>query len=150
VSGDLPTLQFAQSIDTITIVHPSYVPRELIRIGTTDWTLTPIVFAPFHSDPAELSRCLRAVVALATSSRGRSPRSSSETTKRACPLQSANFSNHVKKRHQSNDIDWDAVPGSTRLQHLPIFPTTSGIQLRIDRNELTGTLSETGGSSKTR
>lgn len=46
LEADLTTLQFAQSADIITIVHPSYVPRELARTGHTAWTLTAITFAP--------------------------------------------------------------------------------------------------------
>jgi hypothetical protein len=111
VSGDLPTLQFAQSIDTITIVHPSYVPRELIRIGTTDWTLTPIAFAPDIATPQnffvppsgggtgdELSWAITAI--------------KSETYEESLPLQSANFSNHVPSEATPTTISWDAVPGA--------------------------------------
>ena len=44
--ADLPTLQWVQSADVVTIVHPSYAPRELRRTGNTAWSLTPIVFNP--------------------------------------------------------------------------------------------------------
>lgn len=45
-SADVFALHFAQSADVITIVHPNYAARELARNGATDWTLTPISFAP--------------------------------------------------------------------------------------------------------
>lgn len=44
VEANLQTLQYAQSGDIVTIVHPSYAPRELRRTGHTSWTLTSIAF----------------------------------------------------------------------------------------------------------
>lgn len=44
LNADLATLQFAQSADVVTIVHPNYAPMELKRLGATNWTLTNLVF----------------------------------------------------------------------------------------------------------
>ena len=41
---DLVGLKFAQSGDVLTIVHPSYEPRELSRTGDTSWTLSLLNF----------------------------------------------------------------------------------------------------------
>ena len=41
---DLFKLQTTQSADVMYIVHPSYAPRKLTRIGHTSWTLTEIDF----------------------------------------------------------------------------------------------------------
>lgn len=43
-TADIPDLRFAQSFDKIVIVHPSYAPRELIRLGHDNWTLSAISF----------------------------------------------------------------------------------------------------------
>jgi len=45
-AADIFELEYAQSGDVLTIVHPSYAPRELVRITNTDWTLTEISFDP--------------------------------------------------------------------------------------------------------
>ena len=37
-------MHYAQSNDVLTLVHPEYAPRELRRLGATNWTLTPIKF----------------------------------------------------------------------------------------------------------
>ena len=42
--ADIPTIKFAQSADTLYLVHPSYAPRKLTRSGHTTWTLTTITF----------------------------------------------------------------------------------------------------------
>ena len=47
----LDDLHFAQSSDVLTLVHPSYAPRELRRYGPTDWRLVEIEFNPSVSAP---------------------------------------------------------------------------------------------------
>jgi hypothetical protein len=55
LAADLPTLQVVQSADVLTIVHPSYAPRELRRTGHTHWVLTPIAFGPGIGSPGTLA-----------------------------------------------------------------------------------------------
>lgn len=43
-ASDLWDLSFAQSADTLYIVHPSYAPRKLQRGGPTNWTLNTLAF----------------------------------------------------------------------------------------------------------
>lgn len=42
--GDLFSIHYVQSADVMTLVHPSYPPMELRRLGALNWTLTPITF----------------------------------------------------------------------------------------------------------
>lgn len=42
LQADLATLDFAESADVLTIVHPNYAPRELTRVTSTNWTLTKL------------------------------------------------------------------------------------------------------------
>lgn len=51
VETDLFDLHFVQSADVLTIVHPSYEPRELRRLGAASWQLSTITFAPTLSTP---------------------------------------------------------------------------------------------------
>jgi hypothetical protein len=43
-AADLFDIHFVQSADVLTLVHPSYAPRELRRYGATDWRLATISF----------------------------------------------------------------------------------------------------------
>jgi hypothetical protein len=52
LEADLFDLHFVQSADVLTITHPSYAPRELRRLGATNWTLTSISFVPTIGTPA--------------------------------------------------------------------------------------------------
>lgn len=49
--ADLFDIHFVQSADVLTLVHPNYAPRELRRLGATNWTLSSIPFAPTLSAP---------------------------------------------------------------------------------------------------
>lgn len=51
VAADLAAINLVQSADVITLVHPSYAPRELQRYGDTEWTLATISFAPTQAAP---------------------------------------------------------------------------------------------------
>ena len=42
--ADLFDIHYVQSADVMTLVHPNYAPRELRRLGATNWTLTTINF----------------------------------------------------------------------------------------------------------
>lgn len=52
---DLFELQFVQSGDVITIVHPDYAPRELTRAGDTSWTLSTVTFDPEVDTPTGIT-----------------------------------------------------------------------------------------------
>lgn len=55
LEDDLPALKYVQSADVITIVHPSYAPRNLSRTGDTSWTLSTITFDSEIDYPTGLS-----------------------------------------------------------------------------------------------
>lgn len=53
--ADLFDIHYVQSADVLTLVHPNYAPRELRRLGATNWTLSTISFTPVVSAPASVS-----------------------------------------------------------------------------------------------
>lgn len=50
--ADLFDLHYVQSADVLTLTHPNHAPRELRRLGATNWQLTTIAFTPPISPPA--------------------------------------------------------------------------------------------------
>lgn len=54
-AADLAELQYVQSADVITLVHPSYPPHELRRHGHTRWILEAVDFAPSVDPPTNLA-----------------------------------------------------------------------------------------------
>lgn len=55
IEANLAELAFVQSADVMTITHPSYAPRELVRLDNDNWTLTTITFQPEQAFPTNLS-----------------------------------------------------------------------------------------------
>lgn len=51
----LADINFTQSADVLTLVHPSYAPMELKRLAPTNWTLTAISFTPSIAAPTGLA-----------------------------------------------------------------------------------------------
>ena len=55
LEADLDALNFAQTADVLTIVHPSYAPRELSRIANDNWSLDEITYASDIVTPTSIS-----------------------------------------------------------------------------------------------
>jgi hypothetical protein len=53
--ADLANINYVQSGDVITLVHPNYPPAELKRFSNTNWTFTSISFASQTSAPTGVS-----------------------------------------------------------------------------------------------
>ena len=51
VEADLRDLHYVESADVITITHRNYLPKDLSRFGTTNWTLTDTPFVPAIAAP---------------------------------------------------------------------------------------------------
>ena len=54
-AADLRSLKYMQSADTVTILHPNYEPRDLVRHSATNWTITPINFYAKISPPTGIA-----------------------------------------------------------------------------------------------
>lgn len=120
--ADLFDIHYVQSADVMTLVHPNYAPRELRRLGATNWTLTTINFgAPIAAPtgvtatryiPASASvnadtyETMSYVVTAVTSDEvGESIQSSV-----------ASVTNNIYVTGATNTISWSAVAGAARYR----------------------------------
>lgn len=116
IESHLFDLHYVQSADVLTITHPSYLPRELRRLGAVQWVLSQINFASLLSPPDN-------VVATATLSTNPSPavtytyvvstvgqNTADESTYSAI----ATCNNQLLDDGVFNTITWDAVTGASR------------------------------------
>lgn len=55
LADELFDLQFVQSGDTLTIVHPNHAPQQLTRVAVNSWTIAPISFVPSIAAPGSLA-----------------------------------------------------------------------------------------------
>ena len=53
--ANLPDVHYVQSADVMTLVHPSYAPRELKRLGATNWTITTPSFGAPIAAPGSIT-----------------------------------------------------------------------------------------------
>jgi hypothetical protein len=120
MQDDLFDIHYVQSADILTLVHPNYAPRELKRLGATNWTLTTVDFNAPIAAPTGLSvsRYIPAsasvnadtynqmdyvVTAVAADGISVSPASSS-----------AGVSTNIYVTGAYNTITWTAVSGAAR------------------------------------
>lgn len=54
-AADVTNIHYVQSNDVLTLVHPSYPPQELRRLGATTWTMQPITFASTIAVPTSVA-----------------------------------------------------------------------------------------------
>lgn len=116
VEADLFDIHFVQSADVLTLTHPNYIPRELRRLGATNWQLSTITFASKLSPPTGVSATPTAGSTPGTpttqtyvvSSVG--PNGLDESTYSAV----ATCSNNLFDDGAFNTITWTAASGATR------------------------------------
>jgi Ubiquitin-activating enzyme E1 FCCH domain len=68
LEADLMDLQYVQSADVVTIVHPDYPPSNLSRTGDAAWSFEAISFAPGILPPTGISTATPASTALSITS----------------------------------------------------------------------------------
>lgn len=121
LEADLFDLRYVQSSDVLTIVHPNYAPRELRRLGATNWVLQTINFNPAinppaaaptvtatrASSPTNLRDYLYKITAMVDGSTEESLGSATGTT---------NQTNNLLQTGAFNVITWGAVAGAGRYR----------------------------------
>lgn len=118
--ADLFDIHYVQSADIVTLVHPGYAPRELKRLGATNWTLTTTSFSAPIAAPTGVTSTRyiptsagvntdtyndMVYVVTAVAADGVSVSAASSTT---------TISNNIYVTGAYNTISWSAVTGASR------------------------------------
>jgi hypothetical protein len=112
--ADLFDIHYVQSADVLTLVHPNYAPRELRRLGATNWTLTTITFGSSISAPSSPS------VSTAGTSETKYDYTyvvtsiDSEGVIESGASTEATVSSNLLTTGATNTISWTAVTGASR------------------------------------
>lgn len=116
LEADLFDLHYTQSADVITIVHPGYAARELARLGTTNWTLTSVSFAPALTPPTSPVLTVDASAGTADGKLDSYVITAVASDGISESLQSAIVSgyNNLTKVGNSNTVGWTGVAGAYR------------------------------------
>lgn len=136
--ANLFALHYVQSQDVLTIVHPSYAPRELRRYGATDWRLTTISFASDLAAPGGIS-------AVATTGTGavtyRYTVTAVDSTGREESLAGtpASCTNNLLTSGNKNTVSWASVSGAARYN---VYKQDNGLYGYIGQTDGTSFVDE--------
>lgn len=111
--ADLFDIHYAQSADVLTLVHPGHAPRELRRLGATNWQLSSIAFSSPIGTPGSVtatdngkgSDYTYSYVVTALDAEGKAE--SDPSTEALC-------TNNLFATGGANTIAWAAVAGASR------------------------------------
>ena len=127
LEADLFAIHYVQSADVLTLVHPGYAPRELRRLGATQWVLSTISFASSLAAPGAPTITVDGcsvgkyenryvVTAIAADGVSESAASTAGTTGAAA--------SNLYETGCTNTIDWSAVTGASRYN---VFKEQGGL-----------------------
>ena len=112
--ADLFDIHYVQSSDVLTLVHPNYAPRELRRLGATNWQLTTISFSATIAAPTGVN---------ATSTGFTTPKYTYQYVVTAISADgigesvasvSASIASNLFETGCTNSVTWSAVTGASR------------------------------------
>ena len=124
--ADLFDIHYVQSADVLTLVHPSYAPRELRRYGATNWQMASINFGANLSAPTGLTLTMPATPAVTTPINYTYVVTalSSDEINESIASTPATVSNNLLQQGRYTTISWNAVSGASRYN---IYRLVGGI-----------------------
>lgn len=132
--ADLFDIHYVQSADVLTLVHPNYAPRELRRLGATNWQLSSITFSSPIGVPGGVSATSNnkgtdynySYVVTALDADGKAE---------SAPSAAGTCTNNLFTNGGMNTIAWSAVSGASRYN---VYKLQAGLYGYI--GQTTGTL----------
>jgi len=120
--ADLFDIHYVQSADVMTLVHPNYAPRELKRLGATNWTLTSINFGAPIAAPTGVSATRYIPASSSTNADTYETMSyvvtaiASDDIGESVSSSVASVTNNIFVTGSTNTIAWSAVTGASRYR----------------------------------
>lgn len=120
--ADLFDIHYVQSADVMTLVHPNYAPRELRRLGATNWTLTTINFGSPIAAPTGVTATRYIPASSSTNADTYETMSyvvtaiTSDEIGESVSSSVASVTNNIFVTGATNTISWSAVAGASRYR----------------------------------
>lgn len=114
LEADLFDLHYVQSADVLTIVHPNYAPRELRRLGPTNWTLTSVSFVSTLAAPTGVSATAAGGSGTLQTYKYKVTAIGEDGLDESLASAEASCSNNLLTTGAKNTIAWSAVTGAVR------------------------------------
>ena len=113
-TADLFDIHHVQSADVLTIVHPSYAPRELRRNGATNWTLVPITFSATITTPTGVTATSTGASSVKYTYKYVVTAIASDLVSESAASAVASIGSNLFETGCINTISWSAVSGASR------------------------------------
>lgn len=120
--ADLFDIHYVQSADVMTLVHPNYAPRELRRLGATNWTLNTINFGSPIAAPTGVTATRYIPASSSTNADTYETMSyvvtaiTSDEIGESVSSSVASVTNNIFVTGATNTISWSAVTGASRYR----------------------------------
>lgn len=111
LAADVFSIHHTQSADVLTLVHQNHAPRELRRLGATNWSLSTISFAPAIAAPTAVAAVATGTGTISYTYLATSVNSVEESL---ASSSSTPITNNLETAGNFNTISWTAAPGVTR------------------------------------
>lgn len=114
--ADLFDIHYVQSADVLTLVHPKYAPRELRRLGATNWTLTTISLSPSMAAPTGVAVSSAGFTAAKYTYTYVVTAIAADLVSESVASSSASVSSNLNETGCTNTISWSAVTGAAQYR----------------------------------
>lgn len=105
-AADVLNLRFEQSLDVLTVTHPTYAPRELRRAGATKWYFTTISFVSALVPPTAVGAAATTPTVGANKDHKYVVTAVGSGSDESLPSSSATVANDLTKSGNFNTITW--------------------------------------------
>lgn len=130
--ADLFDIHYVQSADVLTLVHPNYAPRELRRLGATNWQLSTILFVPDLSVPGSVAVTATRAPDDVQTQHYKVTAIKADGTQESLPSSDASCSNNLKTTGAYNTITWSSAVGAERYR---VYKKDNGLYIYIGQTE---------------
>lgn len=123
-AADLMNIHYVQSSDVLTLVHPSYPPKELRRYGSTNWQFVSIAFQPSLIAPGSVVATATVAVGPTITYRYKVTTIGDNGLDESYPSSSSSCVNTLFTTGNYNTITWAAATGAKRYN---VYKESNGL-----------------------
>lgn len=125
--ADLFDINFVQSADVLTLVHPGYAPRELRRLSATNWQLANISFVSAMTAPTNVAAAATPGPSASTPTDQYYLVTTVEGSDESLTSPPASCSNNLFDDGAYNTITWTAATGATAATRYNVYKQSNGL-----------------------
>ena len=122
--GDVFALNYAQTADTMYIVHTGYVVRKVTRTGHASWTITNVTFGPTQATPTNLNVTASPASGATVNYYKVTAVNDDNNSEESLPTAADDATNDLTVAGNLNTVTWTAASGAERYN---VYKAENGI-----------------------